>query len=407
MTHARRTCRFLALSLAAAAVLAVTGCKTQSNHEKNVNAAKDRYLELRSGLMLQMAQQQFDTGDIDLAEKNTKDALTVDPSNPRLLVLAARIAIERGQLERAYHLLNLAIEKDPKATDPHYYQGIVHQRWQQYEKAHAAYQKAYDIRPDNAGYLMAMAEMLVAMNKADEALALLEDKLVYFDQHSGLRVAVGQLYQARGDYAKAASFFEQASLLRPEDLKLKEDLALAWIAGGSNDKAVTLLRELLEHADYKDRTDLRRALAGVYLHQKRNHDARDLFMQITRAEPTAIEDWLRLAQTNWALKDLGGTIIAANRVMTLDPQRHEGYLLAGMVWQKRGRLDDALKMFDRAAEASPASATPLILRGIALEKAGRPEAAAEAYRLALVRDPADARATKLLEAVTAGVTVQP
>jgi Flp pilus assembly protein TadD len=69
------------------------------------------------------------------------------------------------------------------------------------------------------------------------------------------------------------------------------------------------------------------------------------------------------------------------------------------VMQKRGRIDDALRSFDRAAEAAPAVADPLILRGIALQQAGRTTAAAEAYAEALKRQPNDARAASLLASV--------
>jgi tetratricopeptide (TPR) repeat protein len=400
--HAMHRVRTLAPALAAAMLLTgVVGC--QKNHEKNVNVAKDRYLQLRTGLMLQMAQQQFETGDLDIAEKSVKDAMTVDPTNPRLMVLGARIALERGQLERAYHLLNMAIETDPKMAEAHFYQGIVHQRWQQNDRAYERYTSAYDLRADNAGYLMAMAEMLVAMDRRGEAMELLESKLVYFDQHSGLRLAIGQLYQVEGNHERAAEFFMQASLLRPDDLKLKEELALELAAAEKFERAAEILQELLADSSYQNRFDLQRALVGVYLHQGKDRPARDLLQQITRYSPQSTDDWLRLAELNWSLGDLGGTLTAANRVMSLAPQRHEGFLLVGMVWQKRERLDDALKMFDRAAELAPDNAVPLILRGIALEKAGRHEAAIAAYRQALVRQPDDARAARLLDAAVAGV----
>ncbi len=395
-------------TLAAAALLllpALVGC--QKNHEKNVSIAKDRYLQLRSGLMLTMAQQQFDTGDLDLAEKSVKDAMSVDPTNPRLHVLGARIALERGKLERAYHLLNLAIEQDPNLPEAHFYQGVVHQRWQQYDRAHDRYQQAYELRADDAGFLMAMAEMLVAMDRQSEALELLEAKLTYFDQHSGLRLAIGQIYQVQGDHDKAAEYFKQASLLRPDDLKIKEELALELAAANKLDAAAEQLEDLLDESSHRDRLDLRRALIAVYMKQDKQRAAREMLQQLVRLDANTAEDWLQLAELNWAQGDVGGTLTAANRVVTLAPQRHEGYLLMGMVWQKRHRIDDALRMFDRSAELAPDNAVPLILRGIALEKAGRREAAVAAYRQALARQPGDERAARLLDAAMAGVQTTP
>lgn len=387
------------LLAAVALVLALAGC--QKNHEKNVNAASERYKQLRSGLVLQMAQQRFDTGDLDLAEKDVRDALTVDPENARLLTLAGRIALEKSQLERAFHLFEAAIKANPKLPDAHYYQGVVLQRWQQHDRAHACYQQAYTLQPDHPPYLLAMAEMLVALGRRDEAIDLLESKLVYFDQHAGIRLSLAQMYEMSGDMYKAADFYRQAVLLRPEDDRLAEQYALVLIAAGRHADATRALGDLLKKPGYSQRDDLKRALANVQLQAGQLREARQGFIDLTRAHPHEVNDWLRLAEVCWAMKDAGGTLSAANRVISLAPQRHEGYLLAGLVWQKRGRLEESLRMFDRAAEAAPQDAAPLILRGLALEKAGRGEAAAQAYREALQRQPDDERASRLLDAVTA------
>ena len=56
-------------------------------------------------------------------------------------------------------------------------------------------------------------------------------------------------------------------------------------------------------------------------------------------------------------------------------------------------------MFDRASQLSGGSAEPLILRGMALQRAGKSAAAADAYTKALERNPNDARAQRLLEQV--------
>ena len=53
-------------------VLLGVGCKSTSNHEKSVIAADQRWKTMRSTLILQMAQQQFDAGDLEQAERNTQ-----------------------------------------------------------------------------------------------------------------------------------------------------------------------------------------------------------------------------------------------------------------------------------------------------------------------------------------------
>ena len=88
-------------------------------------------------------------------------------------------------------------------------------------------------------------------------------------------------------------------------------------------------------------------------------------------------------------------------MIDLAPDRHEGYLLAGMVWMGRGRSSHALKMFKMATDAVPDSARAAIMYGVALQKAGRRSEAADAYRRALDNEPTSTRIRKLLAQVKA------
>ncbi len=380
-------------------LLASTLIGCQSNHEKWVNAAEDRWLSVRTALMLDMAQQQFDTGDLEQAERTVKEAMTIDPTSPELHVLAGRIELEQGHLERSYHLFNAAIMLDDKLAEAHYYQALVFERWQNYEVAFDEYTKACEAEPDNPAYLIARGEMLVSLGRTDEAITLIEDKLTYFDQNAGMRAALGHMYDISGRSDKAVSYFRQATVLDPENIKLAEELALAQVAAGRHDDGIDSLKQLLDNPELQDRNDLRQVLAAAYVKIGRLSDAKDVLMRIVRKDPADVDNWIKLGELAWKQEDYGGTLQAAHRVISLAPHRHEGYLLAGMVWQKRGRVDDALSNFDQAAQLAPDSATPLLLRGITLQKAGRRQAAADAYRQSLSREPDNVRAKKLLQSV--------
>lgn len=397
----KRNVKLRAITLTAAAFLAplLFGCQDTLVEEKA--DAKNRWLELRSSMMLDMAKQQFNTGDLTQAEKSCKDGLSIDPTHPGLHVLAGRIALERSKLERAYHLFSASIELAPDNPEPYYYQGLVMQRWQRYDQSLDFYQKAYDREPDNASYLLAVGEALVEMDRVDDAIALLEGKRQYFDQNAGIRAAIGHLYFMKGQPAKAAEYFYQASLLAPEDNKLKQEHAISLTAAGKHTEAAVLFEQLLNDPDNKDRADLKRELVATYLHTGQIKEARVVLLELARSPKGDVADWIKLGELCYQENDLGGALQAASKVINLSPERHEGYLLAGMVWQNRGNLNNALQMFDRASQAAPTSTEPLILRGLSLQKAGRNTAAIEAFKEALKRQPDDPRARQLLSAVTA------
>lgn len=388
------------VGVALSAAMLIGGCQTKSHHAENVNEANDRWVMVRSSMMLEMATQQFETGDLDMAARTVRDAMQIDATNARLNTLAGRISLERGQLERSYHLFEAAIRIDVHHAPAHYYKGLVHQRWRQYDRAHASYRAAYDAQPDDAGYLMAAAEMLIELDRTDDAIQMLESRLTYFDQNSALRAALGHFHIMNGRPDQAARYFRRAALLDPDNVKLHEELALAQLAAGETDAAIKALRQLLRDPEHEDRRDLRLTLARAHQDAGQVKEAREHFLVLARGDRAEVGDWLRLAELSWADKDLDGTLYAANRAISMDPRRHESFLLAGLVWQQREGTDEALRMFDRAAELAPGNAAPLILRGITLQRAGRPTAAAEAYQKALDRDPDDTRARRLLGQVS-------
>ena len=192
-------------------------------------------------------------------------------------------------------------------------------------------------------------------------------------------------------------------MLAPEDMKLKEEVARSQMQVGRFGQASRALGELIKTEYGAKRTDLHRLLAESLVKDGKIREAKAQYNALTGLDPASIHDWSKLGELSFRLGDEGTALQAANRLINLAPDDHRGYLLAGMVWNKRERLDRALSMFDRAAELAPTDTTPLILRGIALQKNERPAAAADAYKQALVIDPENKRAQHLLSNVTEGL----
>lgn len=383
--------------------LVLTGCNgtpQQGNHDQWVEEGNDRWQEVKSDLALQMAEQQFATGQLTLSLKTVRDQLQNDPENPRLWLLAGRVALENSELERSYGYLSKAIEYDEDLAEPYYYQGIIHQRWQQYEQALTKYSEARERGADNAAFTLAEAEMLAQLNRLGQAVTMLEEKAVYFDQNAAIRAMLGHIQRRRGEHEQAVFWFKQASMLAPDDHKLAEELARAYMATGGFRDAAGVLSQLIYTEYSEGRNDLRRLLAEAYQNDGQYRQARGVYQQLTRDDPASIEDWFKFGELNYGLEDYASALQSANRLINLAPDDHRGYTLAGMVWQKRDRLDRALTMFDRAAEVAPDNTTPHLLRGMALQRDGRPAAAAEAYRQALDVDPQDERAQRLLAGIS-------
>jgi len=403
---------FSRLPLHAALMLSLgfglAGCSTDGSLHEEYEAGLSNWNALKSSIALEMAEDYFNSGQLALAQRTVEEAMANDVDNPRLWVMAGRIALENSELETAYRRLDRAIEladglegyTRKQQAEPYYIQGIVDQRWQRYDSAMDRYTLAYERDPENVSYFLARVEMLMELSRLDEAVAELEDKANYYDQNPTVRALLGHVYRRQGNNAQAAIWFRQASMLAPEDMKLHEEVARSLCAVGRYGEAIRTLHEIIGTEYAATRTDLHRMLADAYVQTGNLRDARDTYASLTRMDPTSVFDWSKLGEVAYQLQDNATALQAANRLINLAPDDHRGFLLAGMVWNRRDRLDNALSMFDRAAQLAPRDTTPLILRGIALQRNDRPAAAADAYRQALTVNPDDARAQRLLSSVT-------
>ncbi len=393
---ARSKCLILATVIAALAMTA-GACSSGKSNQEHVDEANQRWLAMRSTLMLEMAHQQFETGDLDMAEQTVREATEMDPTNARLYALGGRIMLERDRLERAYHLFNAAVSQDEDLAEAHYYKGVVLQRWQRFESAHAAYRRAYEIQPDEASYLLAVGEMLVERGRADDAIELYESRLEYFDQNASLRSALGHLHLMRDQPRRAVTYFREASVLDPSDRALRYELAMARAAAGDHPRAIRDLRALLGDPKTANRRDLRLALARSYRELGQFDQARNELTRLARGERGEASDWRRLAELSWEMGEVNDTLYAARRATELDPRQAMPYVLTGLALTEREQYNDAVIAFDRALALEPADASAMILRGIALQRAGRAADAVASYEAALELEPDDRRLHQLIE----------
>tara|TARA_Y100000588_G_C14222052_1_gene911464 strand:- start:759 stop:1976 length:1218 start_codon:yes stop_codon:yes gene_type:complete len=374
----------------------IAGCANQSGYASNRKHADERYHKMRGQLMLPLATQQFEAGDLAQAHRTVNEALQINPQSGPFHVLAGRIALERNRLELAHRLFNKATELDKNLAKAHYYKGLVYQRWNQFSEAMGCYQRAYNLKPDRPGYLLTIGEMLVALDRPAEALELFKSKLTYFANNAGLRSAIAQLYIMHGDHHSALGYLREANLLAPQDMHIREILAMTQLEVGQADLAIRNLRSIIAQTDNHQRTDLERSLARAYAQTGRITDARSLCQRLIRKDRADHQAWLTLGEIAWSGGDTATALHAAKRVIELAPNNHDGYLLAGMVWHKRDQIHKAIEMFNAAATAAPTKSTAVILHGIALERSGNIKEAVTAYKEAIRRHPQDNRAKELL-----------
>src|SRR6185503_14905501 len=113
------------------------------------------------------------------------------------------------------------------------------------------------LEPSNPQYLIAQAEMLVQIDRLDEAQKVLEERRAAFEFNAAVRQTLGNIQTMRGDAKAAAQCYNEALLLAPDDLGIVEDLMHAQAACGQFAEAEFNLRRLMQADQNKNRRDLR------------------------------------------------------------------------------------------------------------------------------------------------------
>src|SRR5918993_44627 len=232
-----------------ALVLGAAGCSGTKQPTQKQKATQD-WNRARANVMYGLAKDQYATGNLDAARKTTDDAQRLDQENGPLRVLSAKLAIEEGNLDLADKELAKARKLNPKNAEADYLSGVVNQRWQKPEVALEFYSAAAEKQTGELAYLLAKSEMLVFLGRQEEALRLLQAKVVYFESSAVIRDAVGQLLMQFKKYDEAATVLRQATILATDDLIIQEHLGVALYFAGKYAEAIEPLRKVSKNEAY-------------------------------------------------------------------------------------------------------------------------------------------------------------
>ena len=346
-----------------------------------------RWNAARSAVLLGLARDQYDNQNFDKARQTVDESLKMSPDSAPAHILSAKLYIEQGQLEAAERELASARQLDPTNAECDYYSGVIYQRWQQPQDALKFYEQANTKAPAELAYLLARAEMLVALDHRDEALALLQEKVTYYEHSGAIRDAVGLLLIQDHRLPEAVEMLRRASILSPDDLTIREHLGLAMVQAKKYSDAIDVLSPLLQQTAYANRGDLWAALGESELAVGRVSDAVVSLSTASDSLDNSPGVWLSLGNAQMQQGNLRMAEVSLRRSIALDPQNSQTHLLQGYIQFRQGQLSDALDSFTAANRLAPADTVNLCMVGLTLQKLGRAPEAAAFYQ----RSPAQSR----------------
>ena len=299
-----------------------------------------------------------------------------------------------GKSKEALAQIECALEAGELQPEVYAAAGYLRYENKQFEEAAVAYRKLVEIAPENATGWFNLAATLQALGKWDEAAAMFEKTLAAdpnrFEAHLGL--GLSRLHQ--GSARPALEAYERCLRLVPhlEPAKLEPVLFGKAVA-------LQLLRKISESAEIyhkilEQSPRCEEALANsiaVHLELKDFPAAAGYAEQLLKIRPDSRAGHEGLAAAAFAAEDYARAAAHCAALVKVAPDAFEGWFNLGVALEKAGR-PDAAKAYAEALRLRPNDAELHINLGVACQESGDKEKAKECYRRALELDPNSATA---------------
>jgi len=390
--------RCSAVVMILSAALATVGCAP--SHEQAVDDSHQRWYDARAGVLITSGEAQFRTGDMDAAAASGREALSLAPDMIHARMLLARVAIEKGRFTEAIEHLAEIGRREPEDARVPYLQAVVDERRGRYQQALRLYDKARALDSGNPAYVVAAAEVLVALNRADEALGLVEAKLTNIDESADVYVLAGDLAMLVGRPDRACGHYRQARYLNPTDNETLEKFAKAVFFAGDYARAATRLKDLAKREPYHEYVWVHTMLGEAALAAGRPREAKAAYQRVTELAETDPKAWVNLATASLACNDLSRAVLSARRALRLDAQSAEASAVLAYALLAQGKSAEAQQMLIKAARTHPSDPMLACLLGRSYSAMGRTDEALAHYQITLRLDPDNFIAREMVSQLT-------
>jgi tetratricopeptide (TPR) repeat protein len=331
------------------------------------------------------------------------------------LTISGYAELERARasstyVEAAEHYRNAA-QRIPWRADLYELSGHTFYHAKDYASADAVYQKAFEHGVLSPEGWVAWGDVHYLQDDPRRAAEIWEQALEREDPSTQLYSRLAEIYQSRGDLAKAAGYLESYVAAYQEDaparyrlgllLTLSDpDRALTELLSASQlnpafDPAVQTLRTALNLAMLEGSASARSVVIGRGLGLVNEWQlARAAFEEAVRLDAQNAEAWAWLGEAKHQM-GLDGTS-ELNQAMTMDPNSSTVRGLRGLHFQRTGNFREALKEFKAASALGPSNPAWFVSLGETYAKLGDLIRGLEAYQTATALAPEDPNYWRLL-----------
>ncbi len=263
-------------------LLTLSGCaSTQSRARQE---ATERWNQVRAGVKAKLASDQLAAGNVEDAATELAAAFRLDPANPELPTLQARVCLAQGDLAAAEKLLESARSAGRSGAEIDYLVGVIHEQRLQWPAAREYYARAVDQDRQELTYAVALVQVMLQLDEPEEALLFLRAGEDRFGWTSAYHAARAECCEQLEDWVGAASAWQKVADAHG-DPEIRERLAMALYRAGRWSQAIRHFEQLLAEPETGTAAPVRLALAECLLEGGHVEAAHEQLSLILRKDP--------------------------------------------------------------------------------------------------------------------------
>ena len=341
------------------ALLIGCGGPTKSGKIARVNA-HNRMDSVNADLAAQQAMQQFEVGQLNAAIETIDAAINRFEGNAEFHLLRGRILMEQHRLDAASKSFVRSIEINAGVAEPHYFLGVLHQRWSEDAQALDCYKKAMECNTTHPQYLLAAAESFVAIGQLDEAIALLKNAGKEFQHQPSVAALLGHIYLRNGNPKEAANFLGDSRLLGNDDAEVLTLLITAQFSAGEYAECLLTIAQLKETQELS--FTFQRLKGKCLAATGRKIQGRDICLKVTRQMPDDAGAWVDLGYIAWDMGDYNRVALCGKKISQLSSELKEGPLFEGIAALRLGDISNGEKFLSIAQSYNTIAGLDSLLR---------------------------------------------
>ena len=283
--------------------------------------------------------------------------------------------LQSGNLDEAEPILHRVLASNPNNADAHNLLGVILDQRGKTAEAEREYRAALRLNPNHISALANLGVLLAHSQREDEAIKIFESVRRLAPDHPQATINLGLLYAARHDYQRAAELLTRANELQPHTFDILYQLGVALYslkrleeANSAFAAASALSVNAAEPAYF---------LGVIAFERGQDEAATDLLEKALVLRSNYPEANFMLGELAAKRQDYSAARDYYERAWRQDPTLSVYYIRLGGVFLLLGNVNQALKIFQSAAERFPAIAEIHYFTAIAARGVGN-------YDLALV-----------------------